>query len=46
MEHYREKLAYYFHRYAYTEYYPLNHKEMGAYEKWRKKKYERRIYQT
>jgi len=45
MEHYREKLAYYFHRYAYTEYYPPNRKEMDEYEKWRKKKYERRIYQ-
>ena len=46
MEHYREKLAYYFHRYAYTEYYPLNQKEMDEYEKLRKKKYERRTYQT
>ena len=46
MEHYREKLSYYFHRYAYTEYYPLNQKEMDEYERWRKEKYERRTYQT
>ena len=51
MEHFREKTAFYFHRYAYTEYYPLNKKEMNEYEKDQKKKdskleFERRNYQT
>jgi hypothetical protein len=46
MEHFREKVAYYFHRYGYTEYYPLNAKEMDKYEKWRKEKYSRKKYQT
>lgn len=51
MEHFREKVAYYFHRYAFTEYYPLNKKEMDEYEKDHKKKdkrlkFERRSYQV
>lgn len=45
MEHFREKLAYYFHRYALDEFYPLDKDEMSAYEEMRKEKYERRKYQ-
>ncbi len=45
MEHFREKVAYYFHRYAFDEYYPLDKNEMDKYEKWRNEKCERRIYQ-
>lgn len=32
-EHFREKLANYFRRYAYEEHYPLNKEELEAYEK-------------
>lgn len=45
LEHFREKLAYYFHRYSYDEYYPLNNQEMKEYENWRGMKYTRRRYQ-
>ena len=45
MDHFREKLAFYFHRYAFDEFYPLNKDEMSSYEKMRKEKYKRRKYQ-
>ncbi|KKK42306.1 hypothetical protein LCGC14_0543410 [marine sediment metagenome] len=45
MDHFREKLAFYFHRYAFDEFYPLDKEEMDSYEKWRKEAYERRNYQ-
>lgn len=45
LEHFREKMAYYFHRYAYTEYYPFNKKEIDKYEAFRGKKFQRRDYQ-
>ena len=45
MEHFREKVAYYFHRYAFDEFYPLDKDEMSSYEKKRKEKYKRRKYQ-
>ncbi len=45
LEHFREKLASYFHRYSYDEYYPLNIQEIEEYEKWRGITYTRRRYQ-
>ncbi len=45
MEHFREKAAYYFHRYGYDEFYPLNKFEMDSYEMKEDKKYNRRRYQ-
>ncbi len=45
MEHFREKVAYYFHRYAFDEFYPLDKDEMDQYEKTRGEKYERRVHQ-
>ncbi|MFX1295063.1 MAG: hypothetical protein ACFFD2_09465 [Promethearchaeota archaeon] len=34
MDHFQEKLRYYFSRYAFDEYYPLNSEEMDEYENW------------
>ena len=45
MDHFREKLSFYFHRYAFDEFYPLDKEQMNSYEKWRKEKYMRRDYQ-
>lgn len=45
MEHFREKMAFYFHRYAYDEYYPLIKGEMDEYEIKQEDKYNRRKYQ-
>ena len=45
MEHFREKAAYYFHRYGYEEFYPLNNFEMDSYELKEEDKYNRRRYQ-
>lgn len=49
-EHFQQKIGYYFRRYAFDEYYPLNKEEMEEYEKYRSKdnpneKFERREYQ-
>jgi hypothetical protein len=45
MDHFREKAAYYFHRYGYDEYYPLNKAEMDSYEMKEDEKYNRHRYQ-
>lgn len=45
MEHFREKVAYYFHRYAYDEHYPFNTQEMNKYEEKREETFSRREYQ-
>ena len=45
MEHFREKTAYYFHRYGYDEYYPLNQYEMDSLEMEENESYNRRRYQ-
>lgn len=45
LEHFQEKLANYFRRYASDEYYPLNLEEMDEYENWRGETFPRRKYQ-
>lgn len=45
MEHYREKAAYYFHRYGFDDFYPLNKLEMDNYEIKEDENYNRRRYQ-
>ena len=49
LEHFKQKIGYYFSRYAFYEHYPLNKEEMDEYKKWRStdtdETYVRREYQ-